>query len=250
MERAIALIDEHRQKLAALEGVNYFSSMVNRNTLDGDVLAMSQLVRVPEERMLMALSMEFPGERPRCHRVLNQIESYKNKITATYRNQLNGLRGTGRGMNSAERVVAMEASEQMHRWLRTTPSVTFLASASSEINCERDLDTECEVRATKVLLRLLIERKTRNEYPETLKVCDVSLNNPRTDRTFAWYPEGLDRDLIGEQRRSCFCANTQFLLSANPQRLSRWLSCQTQASSLKAKLDSVLWGASAKSDYA
>jgi hypothetical protein len=212
---AAEIIDDHRRQMTPIEVTNFATAVMVRNTLDADAFTIAELTGDSSNRLPVLLATKFPGERPRSLRLLNALESHDVEILASYRAQLAAAKtGIGQGLtqwyNSAQSKNA--ALRDQTRFLtHITPLLAMITSVPADYICLSDIKTEHEIRATKLLLRLLQQQRI-GELPETLDDFDASLNDPWTDKPFIWYPEGLPADLK-QINAVIVSANTPFFLS-------------------------------------
>ncbi len=228
VKKATQIIGDHRQQMIPVEVANYASAILIRNTLNADTFDLTELVDGSHERLWpVLLATKFPGELARSHRLLNGIQrnnveaikSYRSQQIAADAGKANGLAqwysgGVGRTVaeNHFVRVV--------HDCVRTTPLLAMIASGPARDQlCLQDIRTECQVRATKVILQLLLEQRTSGKLPATLDDFDESLNDPWSDKPFIWYPEGLPGNLM-QQNRVKVKAGTPFLITTGSRQFT------------------------------
>lgn len=214
--KALDMIDKHRKQMLPVEVVNYTSALILNNTLGADAFTIAELVG-GSARFHVLLASKFPGELSRSQRLLNTTESYDVQRMASYRSQ-QAISDTGRGSGMTDwfhssQGVDPESSNSTHFALQTTPFFSMIAGGSAgDQLCIQDTDTECRIRATKLVLQLLQVRKESGELPVTLDDFDASLNDPWTGKPFRWHPLGLPGDL--KTRNSVLVeANTPFLMT-------------------------------------
>ena len=221
LERAMEIIDEHRKQMISLEAVGYATAVVTRNTLNADVLTLTELIGHSEDKFTFLLATQFPGERTRWQRLMNNLDSYDAATTADYRRQqLAAKNGTGNGMSKwcDQETVQSLSSGQTYSHLpprhlrQSTPAMNHLCHGTPLVRYRQDVATECEIRATKVMLQLLLARSESKTYPETLSEFDASLNDPWNNQPFVWYPKGLGANLM-QRDITVVAANTPFLVS-------------------------------------
>lgn len=197
IDEAVAAIDDHRRQMLPIEVTNYAGAVMVRNTLDADAYVLADLVE-ENRRVPMLLATKFPGEHTRSHRLLNVLESYDVASMESYR-EWQASTGSGSGMvhwvNSH-----LDADAELRNFaqssLQTTPLLAYVAGGpASRHLCLADIDIEVQSRATKLLIRLLAERRQSGTLPETLNEFDESLNDPWTGQPFTWYSKGLPGDL-------------------------------------------------------
>ena len=212
LQQAISIVDTHRKQTIPVEVANFAKAVMVRNTLGADAFTISELV--DQSRLLpVLLSTEFPGEQSRSYRLLNALESHDVSEMASFRGQQDaGATGNGIGMSewfNRSAATRFELSEA----IETTPLFALIVSGPAQGQlCLRDVLTECEIRATKTVMRLLDEQLKSGELPTTLEDFDASWNDPWTGKPFTWYSKGLPYAL---KRSSSVIveANTPFLVS-------------------------------------
>ena len=222
VERDIEIIDAHQKRMIPVEVVNYATALITRNTLDADAFTIAQLSGDRDQRIPMMLAMKFPGERARCHRLLNLREYYDIATLASYRSQqVAANAGTGKGLakwydgqvqtRDRNGIPSYINAEYM---LRLTPIFALIAGQGAEQLCLQDIVTECEIRATKVLLSLLLMQRESKALPATLADFGTSLNDPWNNQPFDWHPQGLPGDLVSDGV-TLVSANTPFLMTTH-----------------------------------
>ncbi len=218
IDKATRIVDEHRRQMIPVEVTNFASGIMIRNTLDADMFTMTELVGDSRELLPMMLATKFPGEVTRSRRLLNamkqhdveEINEYRSQVEAANSGESPGMSNLWLGRPSNYRV-KVEFSEKIRLLLRTTPLLAMISRVGSD-TISQDIRTECEVRATKVVLRLLLEQRESGKLPATLDEFDESLNDPWSNRPFIWYPEGLPGNLM-QQQRVRVKAGTPFLIT-------------------------------------
>lgn len=212
LEEAISIVDAHRKQMNPVEVANFAGAVMVRNTLNAGVFTITELVN-ESRRLPVLLSTKFPGEQARSHRLLNALESHDVQEMASFRSQqAAGATGDGIGMAkwfNRSASTRFELSED----IETTPLFSLIASGPVRGQlCLREVATECEIRATKTVLRLLDEQRESGDLSSTLEEFDASWNDPWTDKPFTWYSNGLPFDL--KRTGSVVVeANTPFLVS-------------------------------------
>jgi hypothetical protein len=220
IETATKIIDNHGDQMIAVEVANYSQAVMIRNTLDADSFALAAEMSNPQKRFNMLLSTRFPGERARSHRLLNALESYDVATMASYRTHQAAVKaGTAKGMAPwyRDQVQLRKAKEGYESVAHASlPSIPFFAMVAGrealDENCRPMIDAECWIRATKVMLRLLQEKRESGELPADLADFDETLNDPWNGQPFTWYPEGLPGDFMRDSW-VLVKANTPFLMS-------------------------------------
>lgn len=203
IDEATTAIDEHRRQMVPIEATNYASAIMIRNTLDADMFTLTELIGNSSERLPLLLATKFPGELARSLRLLNGMERSDVDAIKSYRNQQAAAEaGTGHGLadwysgSTGHTKSQVEFERVAHHCVRNTPLFAMIASGPArEQLCMHDIRTECQVRATKVVMRLLLMQRETGKLPATLNDFDESLNDPWSDKPFIWYPEGLPEDL-------------------------------------------------------
>ena len=216
IEEAMKMIDEHRKQMMPVEVTNFATAVIVRNTLSADAFTIAELADY-SERIPTLLAAKFPGEQARSQRLLNTLESYDVQGMASYRSQ-QAISDNGSGSGMADWFLASSTvrskSEDILRYAtQTTPLFAMIASGPARDQlCVQDTDTECRIRATKLVLQLLQKQRESRGLPATLDEFDASLNDPWAGTPFVWYPEGLPADL---KRRGEILveANTPFLMT-------------------------------------
>lgn len=235
IEQAIQIIDDHRERMVPIEVENYADAIILHNTLNLDASSITELEHGAYGRLSLLLTTIFPGEQNRKERLLNLMESCDVEIMKSYRNyQAAAVAAEGRGMKqwyldvhpsealrmSAPTPYRLKFHDGVLR--QTTPVLAITADQSAFWLCVHDISTECSIRATKLVLRLILQQRETNKLPATLAEFGPSLNDPWTDRPFIWYPEGLPGKLVrGSAARDSkvvvIKAHTPFLLNNRHQ---------------------------------
>jgi hypothetical protein len=218
---ATGIVNVHREKMIPIEVVNYVSAIMTRNTLDADMFTLTDLLGDSSQRLPVLLATKFPGESARSHRLLNGMEHYDLEVIKSYRNQQAAAEaGKGYGLadwysgSTGHTKSQVEFEFVAHHCVSNTPLLAMIASGSArEQLCLQDIRTECQVRATKVVMRLLLKQRETGKLPATLDDFDESLHDPWSDKPFIWYPEGLPADLT-KGNSVQVKAGTPFLLTA------------------------------------
>lgn len=212
---AAAIIDAHREQMLPLEVTNFATAVVIRNTLDADAFAIAELTDGSSNRLPIMLSTKFPGERTRSLRLLNALEAQDLELLASYQAQKVAGRTQSRKRlvqryNSIRRQRGTE--RELGSAVTSTPLLAMISSVSADYLIRTDIKMERQVRATKLLMQLLVEQRASKQLPVTLDDFDKSLHDPWTGQPFIWHPEGLPGDL---KRGSMVVvkANTPFFLS-------------------------------------
>jgi hypothetical protein len=217
IDEAIRIIDEHRKTMLPVEVANFSAAVMVRNTLSADAFTMAELAN-DSERLPILLASKFPGEQARSRRLLNTLESYDVQSMASYRSQQAiSDNGSGSGMAGwflASSTVRSKSEDVLRYATQTTPLFAMIASGPARDQlCVQDIDTECRIRATKLVLQLLQKQRASGELPATLDEFDASLNDPWAGKQFVWYPEGLPADLKQRSSEVLVEANTPFLMT-------------------------------------
>ena len=199
VEEATNIIDEHRKQMMPVEVTNFATAVMIRNTLEADAFAIAELAD-QSERLPMLLATSFPGEQARSQRLLNTLESYDVESMASYRSQQAiSDNGSVSGMADwflASSTVRGESDEVLRSAGQNTPLFAMIASGPARDQlCVQDTDTECRIRATKLVLQLLQKQRESDELPTKLDEFDASLSDPWTGKPFVCYPDGLPADL-------------------------------------------------------
>ncbi len=217
IDEAIRIIDEHRKTMLPVEVANFSAAVMVRNTLSADAFTIAELAN-DSERLPILLASKFPGEQARSRRLLNTLESYDVQSMASYRSQQAiSDNGSGSGMAGwflASSTVRSKSEDVLRYATQTTPLFAMIASGPARDQlCVQDIDTECRIRATKLVLQLLQKQRASGELPATLDEFDASLNDPWAGKQFVWYPEGLPADLKQRSSEVLVEANTPFLMT-------------------------------------
>lgn len=215
VEEASRIIDEHRKFMMPIEVTNYATAVMIRNTLQADAFALAELVSDSDE-LAVLFAAKFPGELTRSLRVLNAMESLDVETMAAYRGlQAAFETGNSPGMANwyhSRHSVNPELAAAIRSAARPTPLLDLIMSSSAIQLCVQDTDTECRIRATKIMLRLFENLRKGEELPPTLAEFGPSLNDPWSGKPFVWYPDGLPAGLK-ERNNVRVEANTPFLIS-------------------------------------
>lgn len=215
--QATQIINEHRQQMVPVEVTNYASAIMIRNTLDADMFTLTELLGDSQQRLPLLLATNFPGELTRSHRLLNAMESIDARHVSYYRRQRFAAEaGDGVGMSQWYQHATSDGTELkdiLPFYVRTTPLLAMIASGPARDQlCLQDIRMECEVRATRVVMHILLKQRETGKLLATLADLDESLNDPWSDKPFIWYPNGLPGNLM-QQHRVKVEAGTPFLIT-------------------------------------
>lgn len=223
IDEAIRMIDDHRSQMVPIEVTNFATALMVRNTLDADAITVAELTQ-DSDRLLILMATNFPGESSRSRRLLNVLESYDVRTLVSFRKQQTAAAtGVGIGMKQwfqQSLSTDSELAETVRFSVRTTPLLAMIASGPVRGGlCFKDVSTECDIRATKIAMRLLQMQRESGELPATLDGFDASWTDPWTGQPFTWYPNGLPGNLINGSR-VIVEANTPFLMTAGKRQIS------------------------------
>lgn len=215
VEEASRIIDEHRKLMMPIEVTNYATAVMIRNTLQADAFTLAEIVS-DSDKFAVLFASKFPGELPRSLRVLNAMESLDVETMAAYRNLQAALEiGNSTGMANwyhGSHSVNPKLEAEIRSAARPTPLLDLIMSSSAIQLCVQNTDTECRIRATKILLQLFERQREGEELPATLDEFSPTLNDPWSGKSFVWYPGGLPGGLT-ERNNIRVEADTPFLMS-------------------------------------
>jgi hypothetical protein len=223
VDEAIRMIDDHRSQMIPIEVTNFATALMVWNTLNADAFTIAESGR-DSERLPILLATKFPGESSRSRRLLNALESYDVNSLVSFRSQQTAAAtGVGIGMKQwfqQTSVADSELEETVRFSVRTTPLLAMIAGGPVRGGlCVKDVSTECDIRATKIAMRLLQKQRESHELPVTLDEFGASWNDPWTDKPYTWYPEGLPGNLINGSQ-VIVDANTPFLMTTGKRQIT------------------------------
>jgi len=230
IDEAVGMIDEHRRQMMPMELANYSSALMVRNTLDADVFTTTDLLLgISDKRFPVLLASRFPGENARSHRLLNALEATDVEQMAAFRmEQAKTESGAEAGMadwiqRQRDRRYSLTESplpSLRYHALRSTALLALIVNQEAIVEyCSTEIRTDCDVRATKIVMQLLEQQRNGEDLPATLDRFDCSLNDPWTDKPFTWYPEGLPGNLINGSS-VIVEANTPFLMTTRADQVT------------------------------
>ena len=215
VEEASRIIDEHRKLMMPIEVTNYATAVMIRNTLQADAFTLAEIVS-DSDKFAVLFASKFPGELPRSLRVLNAMESLDVETMASYRSLQAALEtGNSTGMANwyhGSHSVNPKLAAAIRSAVRPTPFLDLIMSSPASQLCIHDTDTECRIRATKILLQLFQKQRKGEELPATLDEFGTSLNDPWSGKPFVWYPDGLPGGLK-ERNNIRIEADTPFFMT-------------------------------------
>lgn len=214
VQRVKAMLEEHRQKMVALEEIQFVNLLVARNTIDASDLEILDLVQDESRRYGLFAARRFPGERTRSHRILDWKARQGAEILASYREEQAspGPGGFTTWFINQQNKYA-DADTHLQKCVQTTPLIAMIDSLGPlELLCLSDIHLESDIRATEIILNLHVLKRQSGEFPATLDEDSESLHNPWTNRPFLWYPKGLP-GVVKFQNRPRVEANTPFLMA-------------------------------------
>lgn len=227
VEQAVQMIDQHRRQMVPVEVTNYATAVMIRNTLDADMFTLTELLGDSQERLPLLLATKFPEELARSYRLLNAMERHDVDAIKSYRSQQAAAKAqesvglatwfVGSAGRSAGEAEFMGVARSC---VKTTHLLAMIASGHARDQfCRQDVQTECQIRATKVILKLQLQRRNTGKLPVTLDEFDGTLNDPWSDKPFIWYPDGLPGNLM-QQHRVKVEAGTPFLITTGQRQFT------------------------------